>query len=98
MGKMSEEVGIATLEELEVYLRQYPDVATLEVMSVDMNGMLRGKRMPRGELVQFFGEGVTAPADFVHSPPCCQMGSSPYGPKVNSSGLGADLGGGEALD
>jgi len=58
---MSDGIGIATLEELEQYLCLHPDVATLEVVSVDMNGMLRGKRMPRGELETFFSKGVTAP-------------------------------------
>ena len=58
---MSEATGTGTLEELEKYLQQHVELATLEVMSVDMNGMLRGKRMPRGELETFFRDGVTAP-------------------------------------
>jgi glutamine synthetase len=53
--------GIATPAELEAYLQQHPDLTTLEVMSVDMNGMLRGKRMPRAELETFFSKGVTSP-------------------------------------
>lgn len=58
---MHEGVGIGSLEELENYLQLHPDLASVEVVSVDMNGMLRGKRMPRSELHTFFDTGVCAP-------------------------------------
>jgi glutamine synthetase len=58
---MNEATGTGTLSQLEAYLQQYPDLATVEVVSVDMNGMLRGKRMPRNELETFYTTGVTAP-------------------------------------
>jgi glutamine synthetase len=58
---VSEEAGIGTPEELDSYLQRHPELATVEVVSVDMNGMLRGKRMPRSELRTFFDAGVHAP-------------------------------------
>ena len=53
--------GIGTPEELQAYLQRYPDVATLEVVSVDMNGMLRGKRIPRSEFATLFSAGLNSP-------------------------------------
>ena len=43
------------------YLDANPDLATLEVLSPDMNGMLRAKRIPRSEVDTFFDGRLTAP-------------------------------------
>lgn len=53
--------GIGSSAELEAYLQCHPDIATLEVVSVDMNGMLRGKRIPRDEFETFFARGLSSP-------------------------------------
>ncbi len=58
---MSEASVTGSPDELQTYLRDHPDLVTLEVMSVDMNGMLRGKRMPRAEMETFFRDGVNSP-------------------------------------
>ena len=48
-------------DEARRYLDANPDLATLEVLSPDMNGMLRAKRIPRSEVDTFFDGRVTAP-------------------------------------
>jgi glutamine synthetase len=53
--------GQASTQELERYLQAHDDCATLEVLSVDMCGMLRAKRIPAGEFHTFFGPGLTGP-------------------------------------
>ena len=40
----------ASLEEIRAYLDQHPDLGTLEILSPDMNGILRAKRIPRAEI------------------------------------------------
>ena len=49
------------MSELQDYLEQHPDLGTLEILSPDMNGILRAKRIPRAELETFFSKGVTGP-------------------------------------
>ena len=52
----------ATLDELNAYLALYPDTEMMEVLSPDMNGILRGKRIPREEFETFFTKGLKSPA------------------------------------
>ena len=40
--------------ELEDFLLRYPDTTMLEVLMVDMNGILRCKRIPRDEFEPLF--------------------------------------------
>ena len=47
----------ASLEEARQYLEQPPDLGTLEILSPDMNGILRAKRIPRAEVETFFTVG-----------------------------------------
>jgi len=49
------------MQELREYLKQNPDLRTLEILSVDMNGMLRAKRIPRDEIETFYEKGLTGP-------------------------------------
>ena len=49
------------LQQLEDYLAAHPDLATLEILTPDMCGILRAKRVPRAELVSFFQSGLTGP-------------------------------------
>lgn len=53
--------GIATPEEWQNYLEKHPDIDVLEVLFVDMNGMLRGKRLSSDKVSGLFREGITAP-------------------------------------
>ncbi len=47
-------------EELARFLDAASEIQTLEVMTVDLNGILRGKRIPRGEFETLFSAGVNA--------------------------------------
>ncbi len=46
---------------LEQYLDANPELATLEILSPDMTGILRAKRVPRMELESLFSSGLTGP-------------------------------------
>ena len=54
-------MNIADLNELKLFLSEYPDTTMLEVLSPDINGILRGKRIPTSEFESFFNEGVKSP-------------------------------------
>lgn len=49
------------LEQAKAYLDANPELATLELLSPDFNGILRAKRIPRDEVETFFGKGLTGP-------------------------------------
>lgn len=55
-------MNIAKPEELKAFLEQYPETTMLEILSPDINGILRGKRLPLREFETYFTEGVKAPA------------------------------------
>jgi glutamine synthetase len=44
-------------EELARFLEKYPDTRQLELLQPDMLGILRGKRVGRGEFAKAFGDG-----------------------------------------
>ena len=46
------------LKELQDFLKQYPDTRFLELLSPDMNGMLRGKRADKQDFSKIFGRGM----------------------------------------
>jgi glutamine synthetase len=45
-------------QELESFLEAYPDTRYMDVFSPDINGILRGKRLPRDEFGKIFGNGA----------------------------------------
>ncbi|MGH8197336.1 MAG: glutamine synthetase family protein [Steroidobacteraceae bacterium] len=45
-------------EELQKFLERYPDTQLLELLQPDMLGILRGKRIVRGEFAKPFAEGL----------------------------------------
>jgi glutamine synthetase len=45
-------------EELQKFLAKYPDTQQLELLQPDMLGILRGKRVGRGEFAKAFGDGL----------------------------------------
>ncbi|MEE4660248.1 MAG: glutamine synthetase family protein [Halieaceae bacterium] len=46
---------------LHDYLAANPELATIEILTPDMCGILRAKRVPRAELESFFTQGLTGP-------------------------------------
>jgi glutamine synthetase len=55
-------MNIASPDELAKFLEQYPDTTMLEVLMPDINGILRGKRIPRNEFKALFNGGIKNPA------------------------------------
>jgi glutamine synthetase len=53
-------------DELTAFLAREPDVRSLEVMLVDLNGILRGKRVPRDEFEALFTQRVRLDAAGEH--------------------------------
>jgi len=51
----------ANVEELDSFLAAYPDTRMMEVLVVDLSGILRGKRIPRSEFKKFFTTGLNSP-------------------------------------
>jgi glutamine synthetase len=49
------------LDEAKQYLDRNPELGTLEILSPDMNGILRAKRIPRHEIETFYAGGLTGP-------------------------------------
>lgn len=52
---------IASQEELQGFLKQYPEITMLELLMPDLNGILRCKRIPVSEFETFFTQGVKGP-------------------------------------
>lgn len=55
-------MNIAGPEELEQFLKRHPNTTMLEVMVPDINGILRGKRVPASEFQTLYKSGVNHPA------------------------------------
>jgi glutamine synthetase len=49
------------LQEARAYLEKHPDLGALEILSPDMNGILRAKRIAREEIDTFFARGLSGP-------------------------------------
>ena len=50
----------ASVKELKAFLKRMPDVRMLEVIMADINGILRGKRIPVAEAIELFEDGIKA--------------------------------------
>jgi glutamine synthetase len=51
----------ATIDELDTFLADNPSTQMMEVLSPDLSGILRGKRIPRQEFETFFRSGLKSP-------------------------------------
>ena len=47
---------------LDSFLAAHPETQMMEVLTADLNGILRGKRIPRSEFKTFFTSGLISPA------------------------------------
>jgi glutamine synthetase len=48
--------------EADAFLAAHPDVETIDMLIVDMNGILRGKQLARSGLAKLFADGVRLPS------------------------------------
>lgn len=55
-------MSIAGPDEADRYLESHSDLCSLEVLTPDMNGILRAKRIPREEIRTLYSSGITGPA------------------------------------
>jgi len=51
----------ARLAELEHYLAQHPDTASIDAIFIDLCGIVRGKRYPRADAEKLFARGIEIP-------------------------------------
>ena len=58
-------MNIANVNELNYFLDKYPSVSMMEVLMVDINGIIRCKRIPRSEFEELFTHGIKGPASTV---------------------------------
>ena len=58
-------MNIANVTELNYFLDKYPSVSMMEVLMVDINGIIRCKRIPRSEFEELFTHGIKGPASTV---------------------------------
>lgn len=49
-------------DEARTFLEQYPDIHSIDLLISDLNGVLRGKRIPRSNLEKAYREGINLPA------------------------------------
>jgi len=80
---------LASLVELDAYLKQYPDTDSLELLVPDQNGYLRGKRVNRSSFKKVFTEGICLPRSV--------FGMDSTGTTVEETGLGFDTGDGDGI-
>jgi len=55
-------MSIAGPDEASDYLDAHPEIGSLEVLTPDMNGILRAKRIPKDEIETLYSSGITGPA------------------------------------
>jgi glutamine synthetase len=51
----------APVSEADAFLTAHPDIASVELLLPDLNGILRGKRLSRRELAGLYRDGMTLP-------------------------------------
>ncbi|MGO2133378.1 MAG: glutamine synthetase family protein [Halomonas sp.] len=75
--------------EVNDFLQLYPDVSSIDLLISDLNGVVRGKRIPRGNLAKAWLEGINLPASV--------FALDTLGNTVEETGLGLDSGDGDRV-
>lgn len=76
-------------QEARDFLEQNPDINSIDLMIGDINGVIRGKRIPRASLLQIYEEGVCLPASL--------FALDINGNTIEETGLGLDQGEGDRV-
>ncbi|HYQ40098.1 MAG TPA: glutamine synthetase family protein [Pseudomonas sp.] len=76
--------SVALLNEANEFLAEHPEVQFVDLLIADMNGVVRGKRIDRGNLLKVYEKGINLPASL--------FALDITGSTVESSGLGLDIG------
>lgn len=78
-----------TLETARAQLAQYPGIEEIDLLACDLNGILRGKRVPAASLDKVFGEGMKFPRSVL----CLDI----WGHDVLANGLVWECGDGDGV-
>lgn len=76
-------------QELTDFLNAHPDVQTFELLTTDLNGMVRGKRIERDAIRKIYRDGFSLPASV--------YAVDATGTTVEETGLGVDTGDADRL-
>lgn len=77
------------MQEAREFLERNPDINSIDLMIGDINGVIRGKRIPRDSLLKAYEEGVCLPASL--------FALDINGNTIEETGLGLDQGEGDRL-
>ncbi len=81
---MSALPNVVRLDEANRFLSEHPEVQFVDLLIADMNGVVRGKRIDRSNLLKVYDKGINLPASL--------FALDIQGTTVESSGLGLDIG------
>ncbi|WP_375056002.1 glutamine synthetase family protein [Zobellella sp. DQSA1] len=82
-------MGDRGMQEARVFLEQNPDINSIDLMIGDINGVIRGKRIPRDSLLKAYEEGICLPASL--------FALDINGNTIEETGLGLDQGEGDRM-
>ncbi|MFM9271939.1 glutamine synthetase family protein [Halomonas elongata] len=77
------------VDEALAFLERHPDIVSIDLLISDLNGVLRGKRIPRDNLEKVYRDGVNLPASV--------FALDIHGNTVEETGLGLDSGDGDRV-
>ncbi|QJQ96457.1 MULTISPECIES: glutamine synthetase family protein [Halomonadaceae] len=79
----------ATMAEAEAFLDQHPDIDSIDLLISDLNGVMRGKRIPRDNLLKAYRDGIHLPASL--------FALDINGNTIEETGLGLSSGDGDRV-
>ncbi|KGE77439.1 MULTISPECIES: glutamine synthetase family protein [Halomonas] len=77
------------VDEARDFLARHPEVTSIDLLISDLNGVMRGKRIPRDNLEKAFEHGINLPASV--------FALDILGNTVEATGLGLDTGDGDRV-
>ncbi|MDR5905530.1 glutamine synthetase family protein [Franzmannia qiaohouensis] len=79
----------ASAGEAETFLERHPDIDSVDLLISDLNGVMRGKRIPRDNLTKAFSAGINLPASL--------FALDINGNTIEETGLGLSSGDGDRI-
>ncbi|WP_027967084.1 glutamine synthetase family protein [Halomonas halocynthiae] len=76
-------------DEASNFLEQHPDITSIDLLISDLNGIVRGKRVPRNNLLKAWTDGINLPASV--------FALDTLGNTVEETGLGLESGDGDRV-
>ncbi|WP_232313172.1 glutamine synthetase family protein [Enterovibrio coralii] len=85
----SADANLPDVEEAIRFLAQNPDVEFVDLLLLDMNGIVRGKRVEKDKLIKAYEQGIALPISI--------YGMNIKGTPVEETGLGLEIGESDAI-